>query len=119
MMSGRGVLRTLEGGKVAFWCPGCKALHAIGVTTGTYDWHFNNNYDAPTFEPSILVTGRDFTDAGWAAYRAWCDGGYQGEPPRFEARDTRCHSFVRNGAIQFLPDCTHALAGKTVRLEEC
>lgn len=28
-----------------------------------------------------------------------------------------CHSFVRDGQIQFLSDCTHALAGKTVPLE--
>lgn len=28
-----------------------------------------------------------------------------------------CHSFVRNGKIEFLSDCTHELAGKTVELE--
>lgn len=27
-----------------------------------------------------------------------------------------CHSFVRDGQIEFLSDCTHALAGKTVSL---
>ncbi|MCZ4340562.1 hypothetical protein O4H52_03015 [Sphingomonadaceae bacterium G21617-S1] len=27
-----------------------------------------------------------------------------------------CHSFVRNGQIEFLSDCTHALAGQTVPL---
>ena len=26
----------------------------------------------------------------------------------------RCHSFVRNGQIEFLDDCDHKLAGKTV-----
>jgi hypothetical protein len=25
-----------------------------------------------------------------------------------------CHSFVRAGRIEFLPDCAHALAGQTV-----
>ncbi|MGC4033677.1 MAG: hypothetical protein QM754_18485 [Tepidisphaeraceae bacterium] len=29
----------------------------------------------------------------------------------------RCHSFVRDGQIEFLGDCTHELAGKTVPLE--
>jgi len=30
----------------------------------------------------------------------------------------RCHSFVRNGKIQYLNDCTHSLAGKIVDMEE-
>jgi hypothetical protein len=25
-----------------------------------------------------------------------------------------CHSYIRNGRIEFLPDCTHARAGQTV-----
>jgi hypothetical protein len=29
---------------------------------------------------------------------------------------TRCHSFVTDGNIAYCPDCTHALAGKTVPL---
>jgi len=29
-----------------------------------------------------------------------------------------CHSFIRDGKIQFLGDCTHALAGQTVDLPE-
>src|SRR5436309_254590 len=28
-----------------------------------------------------------------------------------------CHSFVRDGLIEFLGDCTHPLAGRTVPLE--
>lgn len=30
----------------------------------------------------------------------------------------KCHLFVRNGIIQFLPDCKHYLAGKDVPLPE-
>ncbi len=29
-----------------------------------------------------------------------------------------CHSFVRDGRIQFLPDCSHKLAGQTVDLPD-
>jgi hypothetical protein len=29
-----------------------------------------------------------------------------------------CHSFVRDGQIQFLGDCTHALKGQTVERPE-
>jgi len=30
----------------------------------------------------------------------------------------QCHSFVRDGKIQFLSDCKHKLAGKTVDLPD-
>jgi len=30
----------------------------------------------------------------------------------------RCHSFVRDGRIEFLSDCTHALKGQTVDLPD-
>ena len=32
--------------------------------------------------------------------------------------DAICHSFITDGSIEFLPDCTHELAGKTVPLED-
>lgn len=30
----------------------------------------------------------------------------------------RCHSYVRNGHVEFLSDCTHELAGQTVELPD-
>lgn len=52
---------------------------------------FNNNLDKPTFDPSILCN--------WVPERV-------------------CHSYVKDGNIQFLTDCFHELAGKTVELPE-
>ena len=49
---------------------------------------FNGDTEKPTLSPSLLVTG----------------GG------------NRCHSYVRDGMIRFLGDCTHPLAGQTVEL---
>lgn len=94
-----------EGGRVLFWCPGCNEGHAIS----TDRWGFNGDLDRPTFTPSVLVQG-----VQWAA-----DSGFRksthdvapGEP-------TVCHSFVTDGRIQFLADCTHELAGQTVDLPE-
>lgn len=105
-MSQRGVLRIVEGDQVGFWCPGCKQIHVISIGSGGWSW--NADYDRPTFQPSILVTGvqritndeRDRIMAGEVI------------PPR----PMRCHSFVADGHIQFLCDCTHALAGQTVPL---
>lgn len=73
-----------------FFCPGCNEPHCVIVGGSTPPvWEWNQNLEAPTFSPSILVTGQ-----------------------------IRCHSFVRSGRVQFLPDSGHALAGQTVDLPE-
>lgn len=83
----------LDATEYTFFCPGCKATHWVRTSGKQPCWSFNGDVDSPTLNPSILVRGRDQTG------------------------DTRCHSYVKDGQIQFLPDCTHALAGKTVALE--
>ena len=93
------ILRSVEGGRVAFWCPGCDSAHQIPASTA-HDpgraWYWNGSVDRPTFTPSLLVS-----------YNG-SDAGIDGAPPAI------CHSFVTDGRIQFLGDCTHALAGQTV-----
>ncbi len=94
-------LRSLEGGRLMFWCPGCDGAHQVGVGQGPGPrWGYNGNPDRPTFTPSVLVT-----------YNG-PDAGIDGAPPAV------CHSFVTDGRIQFLGDCTHALAGQTVDLPD-
>jgi hypothetical protein len=76
---------------LVFHCPGCEYGHNVSVNcAGSWEW--NGSLELPTISPSILV---------------WKD--------RPEAR---CHSFVRDGKIQFLADCFHALAGQTVDLPD-
>lgn len=82
-----------EDGVVIFWCPGCKSYHGVWTEKPNSrggKWSFNGDFIRPTFQPSILV--------------------HEGE------RTPRCHSYVTDGQIQFLDDCGHALAGKTVRI---
>jgi hypothetical protein len=67
-----------------FWCPGCKENHAY--TAGR--WQFNGDLERPTFTPSLLY-GKD-------------------------GRHKRCHLFMTDGKIQYLSDCDHELAGKTI-----
>lgn len=116
-MSGRGVLRIIQGDQLGFWCPGCKEMHVISVGTGARPgWTFDGNYDKPTFSPSVLVTSGHYSP-GWTGPECWCT--YNKEHPEdicFECE--RCHSFVKGGNIEFLGDCTHALAAKTVPLRE-
>lgn len=90
------ILRSLQGGLVAFWCPGCDQAHAFGVEPpAKLIWSWDRNVEAPTFNPSLLI--QSFNHAG--------------PTPVLESV---CHSFVRQGRIEFLSDCTHALAGQTV-----
>lgn len=99
------VLRAAEGGRLTFWCPGCKESHAIEHGNGRWSW--NGNVDKPTFTPSILVQ-----------YDHWMPPAVPGQPApasQTQVHDV-CHSFVTDGRIQFLNDCTHALAGQTVDL---
>lgn len=77
----------------AFECPGCGQNH-WPYTSGPKAWGFNGDLVRPTFTPSLLVR--------------WTEG------PEHTPRV--CHSFIRDGQIEFLSDCTHALAGKTVPL---
>lgn len=103
-----------------FHCPGCGYNHSViveGYSGPATVWGWNGDAEKPTFTPSILVKGRQFTPAGRAAFDKWHSEGCPSPAPEsFESRDTVCHSFITDGNIQFLGDCTHALAGQTVPL---
>ena len=79
------------------FCPGCEMGHSFGP-----GWTFNGDQVRPTFLPSLMV-------------RMGPKCGPDGLALPGEA-DRRCHSFVRDGMIHFLSDCTHALAGQSVEL---
>lgn len=90
-----------SGDILGFWCPGCKELHILtcyGNGAGPR-WSFDENLEAPTFAPSVLVSRPGRPDH-----------------PRENHRTTKtlCHLFVRAGRIEFLSDSAHALAGQTV-----
>ncbi len=92
------VLHRLErpdqsGFEFMFFCPGCGCGHGFKTDGPGPCWTFNGDMVRPTISPSLRVRG-----------------GRHGN-------DFTCHSFVRDGSIEFLSDCSHELAGKTVRLE--
>ena len=99
-----------------FWCPGCDEFHM--VTTSPGGWTYNGNPEAPTFAPSILVRAGHFMldKDGKPPARCWCT--FKAEGGQTDFACFQCHSFVRDGAIQFLGDCSHALKGKTVPLPD-
>ena len=112
------VLRSAEdavGGKyLMFRCPGCLDAHTLRVSGGNPTWGWNESAGKPTFTPSVLVTGFIMSDEGYDMLE-------RGEKPvsgQYPGHEMCCHSFVTDGRIQFLSDCTHALAGQTVDLLE-
>jgi uncharacterized protein DUF6527 len=87
---------------ISIFCPACGYDHSVGVngrfvhgSDGKLNtWTWNGSLIKPTFSPSLLVNKHE-------------DGGYP-----------RCHSFVTDGYIRYLDDCTHGMKGKTVELPE-
>ena len=80
-----------------FQCPGCNQEHSINDRI----WKFNNDLERPTFSPSYLMKGYRFADV-----------------ERTKSEAFVCHSFITNGYIEYLNDCTHHLKGYTVELLE-
>lgn len=97
------ILRNGSGGRLTWWCPGCNQCHQIQTGDGPGPrWGWNGSVDKPTFTPSVLVTWKEPSD-----------------DPALAADERHdiskvCHSFVVDGQMQMLGDCTHALAGQTV-----
>lgn len=76
-----------------FFCEGCQCAHGVWTTrpniTGA-QWKFNGDMEKPTIEPSMVVPMHK--------------GG-------------SCHSFIRAGVIEYLPDSGHALRGQKIELK--
>lgn len=95
----------VDAAHIGFHCPGCKGGHMVKVE-GTPAWGWNGDLVLATITPSIRVRGkRPITDDEAERILA----GEKLDIPAFV-----CHSFVRDGRIEFLNDCTHKLAGQTV-----
>ena len=97
------ILRNGSDGRLTWWCPGCDHAHMIQTGSGSGPrWTWDGNAEKPTFSPSVLVRWSEPND----------DPALAGD----EVHDVPkvCHSFVVEGQMQMLGDCTHALAGQTV-----
>jgi hypothetical protein len=81
-------------GDWAFLCPGCGYEHSFRVNADDSrpQWKWNGSVEKPTFTPSLVV--------------------FHGDPLR------QCHSYVKEGNIQFLSDCFHNLKNKTVEIPD-
>ena len=100
-----------EGGRILFYCPGCQCHHGPLVDPAQKPcWEWNGSLDSPTFHPSILVRATvPLTDDEVDRIMA-------GE--KIEPKPLVCHSFVRDGHIEYLADFSHHLAGQTVEIPD-
>lgn len=78
-----------------WWCQGCRCLHLVRIAAANTRpnepvWGYNGDDNAPTFTPSVLNKREGHV----------------------------CHVFVKAGEIQYLNDCTHDHAGKTVQMRD-
>lgn len=84
-------------GSMFWFCPGCDTLHPIYVNTPDRKgpkWDWNGSLENPTFSPSFLTQ--------------WNQG-----DEKFV-----CHTFIREGKVEYLSDCTHELKGTTINLPD-
>lgn len=83
-----------EPGHWLFYCLGCKTHHSVWTTPNKNKvlWNYNNDVDNPTISPSLRV--KHFSNE--------------------QQKHILCHSFIREGKIEYLNDCTHELAGQIV-----
>lgn len=100
-----------------FHCPGCKHMHVVWTKArpdqpNGHVWGFNGNEKRPTFTPSLLLSGHTWVPPVTAEnYAEWERKPWpQTQVPKI------CHSFIADGRIQFLGDCTHELKGQTVEI---
>lgn len=77
-------------------CPGCGDYHLFDNR-----WSFNGDMEKPTFRNSMLAT------IDWPKYH-----------PELDKPKEICHSYVTDGRIEFLSDCTHTHARQTMDLPD-
>jgi Family of unknown function (DUF6527) len=80
--------QTPEQTRYVFFCPGCQCAHWVRTRGPHPLWEWNGDMERPTLSPSVLC------------------------PPPGSVW------LVRDGKIEFLGDCQHPLAGRTVDLPD-
>jgi hypothetical protein len=89
-------------GTLYFFCPGCREFHSIHTDKVNQDGvkHIlTGTLERPTITPMISRQIEKFNVSKHA-----------------HNYDHRCNSFITDGNIRFLENCTHAFAGKVIEL---
>lgn len=78
-------------------------------------WTWNGDIEKPTLKPSILTKSGHF-DENNKGKGCWCD--YNKEHPEDPAPFTcfLCHTWINEGRVIFLDDCSHEFKGQILDL---
>jgi hypothetical protein len=74
-----------------WFCPGCNEEHAFAIKEEGGNHQFNMDLENPTVSPSLVA---DFVEG------------------------RKCHTYIKEGIIEFLDDCWHELKGSKVELPQ-
>lgn len=108
----------IVGDILSFFCPGCKNYHSVGISPEhASHWQWNGDEERVTLSPSVLCRSGHYAPNHTPGKPCWCDHNKR-NPNNIDFECFQCHSFVRDGNIQFLSDCTHSLAGQTVPIPD-
>lgn len=106
----------ISGNMILYWCQGCEEAHSIRYGAEE-TWQWDGNRENPTFSPSVLIRSGHYCTTHKPGGPCWCT--YRdrlGKPAHFKCQ--QCHTFIRNGMVEFLPDCSHQYAGQTLPLPD-
>jgi hypothetical protein len=87
----------LDERNLLFHCPGCQKTHYVRIAGPGPSWEWNGDMDVPTFNPSLI---------------------YNSQSMDSESANRRCHSYIREGSIEFLSDSQHGMARQHVPLPD-
>jgi hypothetical protein len=106
--------------KIGFYCPACGEIHWVPKLR----WSFNGDYERPTLHPSVIYTSGHYCghfnpekDTCWCKYNEEYRKEFPDGPPS-PFKCVLCHTWVKEGTIQYLSDCSHAFAGKVVDMHD-
>lgn len=96
-------VRGAPAGRTSYWlwCPACDDTHRISDA-----WGWNGDTERPTFTPSVLVGG-----VQWSEGESFHKPSHSKVP---SGGQITCHSFVTDGVWNYLGDCTHDRVGQSV-----
>jgi hypothetical protein len=110
------ILRTTnEPGVYTFYCPGCECHHQIWTSEAkgkSFCWTWNGSIESPTFRASLLVQYHKWTPPVTSEnHEEW-----KKNPWEQKQVEHICHSYITEGKIEYLSDCTHDLKGQTIEM---
>jgi hypothetical protein len=85
------------------YCPGCRTHHRFSTRTRFANGYaYNRNAEAPTVQPELRFHEERQIDPA--------------NPKAGVSIHTKCHYQMSHGKLHYSLDCTHGLAGQTVRM---